>query len=81
MDIGAHGGLSRDIDGGHPVSVYDFPRIDSVDCAICGETVTVIIELVAGTPRATGGLMRVPFDPEPTVLSGCEHFYGTDERR
>jgi hypothetical protein len=63
------------------MSVYDFPRIDSVDCAICGETVTVIIELVAGTPRATGGLMRVPFDPEPTVLSGCKHFYGTDERR
>jgi hypothetical protein len=58
---------------------HDYPQISTVRCAICDQDVTIIIELIAGTPRATGGLMRVPFDPEPTVLAGCEHFYGTDE--
>lgn len=57
------------------MSWNDYPKIMSVDCAICGETVTIIVELTAGTPRPIGGLMRVPFDPEPTVLEGCEHFY------
>lgn len=57
----------------------EYPKILTVSCAICGAPVTIIIELMAGTPRPIGGLMRVPFDPEPTVLDGCEHFHGTEE--
>jgi len=61
------------------MTVNDYPKILTVACAICGEPVTIAIELIIGTPRPIGGLMRVPFDPEPTVLQGCHHFYeGTD---
>jgi hypothetical protein len=57
------------------MSYSEYPKVISVDCAICGEAVTIILELMADTPRPMGGLMRVPFYPEPTVLDGCEHFH------
>jgi len=57
------------------MSWNDYPKILTVLCAICNEPVTIAVELIAGTPRPIGGLMRVPFDPEPTVLDGCEHFH------
>lgn len=40
----------------------EYPKIVSVDCAICGEPVSIIIE-------EEGPAVR------PTVLAGCEHFY------
>ena len=61
------------------MSYSEYPKVVSVECAICGEEVTIILELMADTPRAMGGLMRVPFYPEPTVLEGCEHFYEREE--
>jgi hypothetical protein len=39
-----------------------YPQIATVDCAICGEEVTIIIE-------EEGLIFR------PTVLAGCEHFH------
>lgn len=53
---------------------WDYPKLVAVECALCGATVTVILELMADTPRPIGGLMRTPFYPEPTVLAGCHHF-------
>lgn len=57
------------------MSYSEYPKVVAVDCAICGAKVTIILELMADTPRPMGGLMRVPFYPEPTVLDGCEHFH------
>lgn len=54
---------------------YDYPKLVEVSCAICGEKITLAIELIIGTPEPIGGIMRVPFDPEPTILAGCHHFY------
>lgn len=48
-----------------------YPQIRTVDCAICGETVTIAIESERWTP--IGIITR------PTVLAGCEHFYKKDE--
>lgn len=53
----------------------DYPKIVLVECALCGETITIAIELQIGTPRTDGAMMRTPLDPYPTVLAGCEHFY------
>lgn len=61
------------------MSWSDYPKVLTVACAICGANVTIAVELIAGTPRHIGGLMRVPFDPEPTVLDGCEHFHEKGE--
>lgn len=58
---------------------HDYPKILKVECAICGQMVTIAVELIAGIPRPIGGLMRVPYDPEPTVLDGCEHFHEKGE--
>lgn len=52
-----------------------YPKLTTVDCAICGATVHLVIEQVIGTPKTTGGLMRVPFDYVPTVLDGCDHWH------
>lgn len=41
-----------------------YPEIATVDCAICGEPITIIIE-----ECDTGLIFR------PTVLAGCEHFH------
>lgn len=57
------------------MSFSEYPKVVAVDCAICGAAITIILELMADTPRPIGGLIRVPFYPEPTVLDGCEHFY------
>ena len=59
--------------------IADYPKLMSCKCAICGSDITLIIELIIGTPEPIGGIMRVPFDPEPTVLAGCEHFYQPQE--
>lgn len=45
-----------------------FPELATVACAICGDTVTIIIE-----ECQTGLVFR------PTVLAGCEHFYQPQE--
>lgn len=45
-----------------------YPQLATVDCAICGEPVTIIIE-----ECDTGLVFR------PTVLAGCEHFYEPKE--
>jgi len=60
------------------MSLSEYPKLTSVKCAICGEKITLIIELVIGTPQPIGGIMRLPLDPEPTVLSGCRHFYDAE---
>lgn len=57
------------------IPIADYPKLVGVKCAICGADVLLIIELIIGTPEPMAGIMRVPFDPEPTVLAGCEHFY------
>ncbi len=57
------------------IPIADYPKLLGVKCAICGADVLLIIELIIGTPEPMAGIMRVPFDPEPTVLAGCEHFY------
>ena len=56
----------------------EYPKLAEVDCAICGERITLIIELIIGTPEPIAGLMRLPLDTEPTILAGCEHFYRKD---
>jgi hypothetical protein len=53
----------------------DYPKLVTVSCAVCAAEITLIIELVIRTPLIRDGLNPLPFDPEPTVLSGCEHFY------
>jgi hypothetical protein len=40
----------------------EYPKIVDVDCAICGQAVSIIIEEEGPTVQ-------------PTVLAGCEHFY------
>lgn len=57
----------------------DYPKVVSVSCAICGAKVDIAIELQIGTPKPDGGRMKVPIDPTPTVLAGCEHFYEPPE--
>lgn len=57
------------------IPIADYPKLLGVKCAICGADILLIIELIIGTPEPMAGIMRVPFDPEPTVLAGCEHFY------
>ena len=64
--------------GAPPVSVSEYPKLAEVNCAICGAKITLIIELIIGTPEPIDGLMRLPLDPEPTVLSGCHHFYDVE---
>lgn len=48
-----------------------YPQLATVDCAICGEPVTIAIE---GTRTAAGTIIR------PTVLAGCEHFHPKEEQ-
>lgn len=62
------------------MSISEYPKLVSVNCAICGEKITLIIELIIGTPEPIDGLMRLPLDPEPTVLSGCHHFYDQEKQ-
>jgi len=57
------------------VTYIEYPKLAEVKCAICGAKITLIIELIIGTPEPIDGLMRLPLDPEPTVLAGCHHFY------
>ena len=63
---------------GYLMSISEYPKLVSVNCAICGAEITLIIELIIGTPEPIDGLMRLPLDPEPTVLSGCHHFYDAE---
>jgi len=62
-----------------PKQMNDYPRLQTVRCAICDTEITLIIELVIRTPLIRDGLNPLPFDPEPTVLSGCHHFYDREE--
>lgn len=56
----------------------DYPKLATVRCAICDTKITFIIELVIR--RSLGdGLNPLPFDPEPTVLDGCHHFYDRED--
>ena len=57
------------------MTISEYPKLTEVNCAICGAKITLIIELIIGTPTPIDGIMRLPFDPEPTVLDGCHHFY------
>jgi hypothetical protein len=48
-----------------------FPQLVNVDCAICGEPVTIAVE---GKRIHPYGLYTTP-----TVLAGCPHFYRKEE--
>jgi hypothetical protein len=37
------------------------------------------MELIVGTPKPMGGLMRVPFDEVFTPLDACEHVATAEE--
>lgn len=51
----------------------DYPFLATQECQRCGAELIAAVEQVIGTPRATGGLMRVPLDVTFVWLQGCEH--------
>lgn len=51
----------------------DYPFLVVERCHDCGQTCVGVMELVIGSPRPTGGLMRVPFEEVFTVLDACHH--------
>ena len=58
---------------------YDYPKVIAVACAICGEKITIGLELNIDGPNYKGGLMRMEFVAYPTVLAGCHHFYEREQ--
>jgi hypothetical protein len=62
-----------------PKEMSEYPRLQTVRCAICDAQITLIIELVIRTPLVREGMNPLAFDPEPTVLDGCHHFYDREK--
>jgi hypothetical protein len=53
----------------------DYPKLATVQCAICDRDVLLVIEQLAGHgPQLIAGNIRWPFEFYPTVLTGCEHW-------
>lgn len=56
----------------------DYPFLIVEACPDCGHRCVAVMEIVIGSPRPTGGLMRVPFDEQFTLLDGCYHVTDDD---
>lgn len=50
-----------------------FPFIWTDICDECETELVATVEQVIGTPRPTGGLMRVPFEAQIVWMQACEH--------
>lgn len=50
-----------------------FPFVWAEMCPDCETDLVAVVEQTIGTPRATGGLMRVPLEPTIVWMQSCEH--------
>jgi hypothetical protein len=56
--------------------IYDpkrFPFVWSDICPDCDTDLVAVVEQTVGTPRAVGGLMKVPFEPQVVWMQSCHH--------
>lgn len=50
-----------------------FPFLWYDICPDCDKELIAVVEQTIGTPRATGGLMRMEFEPSITWMQYCDH--------
>lgn len=57
------------------MAVSEYPKLATVQCAICDAEVLLVIEQLASHgPRLILDTIRWPFEFYPTVLAGCHHW-------
>lgn len=64
---------SRLATGHAGVAVTDFPYLHCEDCPDCGTRLVAVVQKVIGTPRATGGLIRMQWDNHFVWMQACRH--------
>lgn len=55
------------------------PYLLTDECPDCGAPLTAIVHQIVGTPRATGGLMRVPISTGLAWMQACAHVWDPEE--
>lgn len=61
------------------MQAHEYPYLFAEPCPDCGEQLVAVVQQVIGTPKATGGLIRMSWDSHLVWMQACRHVSDRDE--